>query len=279
MEFFTPVEELHFEQTINPGQKIISLGSCFAETMGEKLSKLPLEVISQPFGTLFHPLSILRLLQDLSIEKTQIYRRDGLFVHPHFHSKFASPTAQKLIEKLKIAHENVQKQLQNSDWLIITFGTAFYYFDKEFQLNVANCHKQPGQRFEKKLSKLEEIVSPWISFSNELMAKNPSLNILFTLSPVRHTKDGIQNNQISKSTLRLAIHEILQSTKNTQYFPAYEYILDELRDYRYFKKDLIHPNEIAEEFVYEKMKESLFGEELLISSKDSEKLEKRKGHI
>jgi len=278
MKFFTPVEDLSFDQKIKPGQKIITIGSCFSESMGERLCHLPLPVMNQPLGTLFHPNSILEVLKTKSLQENQCYEVEGQFVHPHFHSQWKSDSKATLIQSIEAQQQKVSNFLLKADWLIVTFGTAFYYYDQILDIEVANCHKQPQKRFIKKISTIDEITEKWKHFFATMCVKNSTLNILFTISPVRHTKDGIQNNQVSKSILRLAVEQLTHLFSNAYYFPAYEYVLDELRDYRFFKKDLIHPNDIAEEFIYEKMKRHLFEEALLEASIDSEKLEKRNNH-
>lgn len=253
MKFRTAVEALDYPIRITNGQKIMTIGSCFSEVMGERLKSLPLEVLNQPLGTVFHPLCIIDLLQAKPLQKEFCYTWEGKFVHPLYHSKWKGESADDLIDKIEKKQAVVQSFLQKADWLFITFGTSFYYHDDIFQIRVANCHKQNQKRFTKKRSSLNEIMNAWQPFLGELLTKNPTLNVLFTVSPVRHTKDGIQQNQVSKSILRLAVEELVESHERAYYFPAYEYMLDELRDYQYYKGDLIHPNEEAEEFIYEKL--------------------------
>lgn len=265
MKLVTAVEALQFTKKFEPNQKIITLGSCFSEVMGEKLKQLPFEVMNQPFGTLFHPNAIHNILAIEQPLQEVFYELDGKFVHPHYHSIWKYDSPEELFEAISKQRTKVNAYLKEANWLIVTFGTAFYYQDQILNIPVANCHKQNQKRFVKKLSSLEEITKNWTQFLDKLKKQNPQLEILLTLSPVRHTKDGIQNNQVSKSTLRLVIEQLNNQFDFVHYFPAYEYVIDELRDYSYFKHDLIHPNEIAEEFVYEKMKSSLFSEELLIA--------------
>lgn len=255
MKSSTPVEKLHFEKKLESGQKIITLGSCFSEVMGEKLKQLPLEVMNQPFGTLFHPNAISNVLDWEHDVQAVSYALEGKFVHPHFHSKFKFDSEKALIEAIELQKQIVYKYLGEANWLIITFGTAFYYYDQLLDIPVANCHKQLQKRFTKKLSSVEDITKNWTQFLDKLKTYNPKLNILLTVSPVRHTKDGIQQNQVSKSTLRLAVEHLIRQKDFAFYFPAYEYVLDELRDYSFFKNDLIHPNEEAEDFIFKKLKE------------------------
>lgn len=255
MKLVTAVEALHFTKKFEPNQKIITLGSCFSEVMGDKLKQLPLEVINQPFGTLFHPNAIHNVLDIHQPLQKVYYELDGRFVHPHYHSIWKYDSTEELFQAIAKQKMMVNDHLKKANWLIITFGTAFYYYDQLLDIPVANCHKQNQKRFVKKLSSIEDITKIWTQFLDKLKKQNPQLEILLTLSPVRHTKDGIQNNQVSKSTLRLAIEQLRHQFEFVHYFPAYEYILDELRDYSYFKNDLIHPNAEAEDFIFEKLKE------------------------
>ncbi len=258
MKSRTAVEKLHFEKKLEPGQKILTLGSCFSEVMGEKLKSLPLEVMNQPFGTLFHPNSISNVLDWEQDVLSLSYALDGKFVHPHFHSKFKCESQGVLLETIEQQKQKVFHFLGEAQWLIVTFGTAFYYYDQMLDIPVANCHKQQQKRFIKKLSSIEDITKNWTQFLDKLKNYNSGLNILLTVSPVRHTKDGIQQNQVSKSTLRLAVEQLVQQHEFVHYFPAYEYVLDEIRDYSYFKNDLIHPNAEAEDFIFEKLKEGMW---------------------
>ncbi len=258
MKISTAVETLHFSNKFEPNQKILTIGSCFSEVMGEKLKSLPLEVLNQPLGTLFHPNAISNVLNQETIKHRTCYQVDGHFVHPHFHSKWKDVDQNTLLQKIENEKQKVYKFLNEADWLIVTFGTAFYYYDQILDIPVANCHKQVQKRFIKKLSSVEDITTNWTHFIDTLIKNNPRLNILLTVSPVRHTKDGIQQNQVSKSTLRLAVEQLIQQNSFVHYFPAYEYVLDELRDYSYFKNDLIHPNEEAEDFIFEKLKEAIW---------------------
>lgn len=257
----TAVEALNFPKKITHGQKILTMGSCFAEVMGERLANLPIEILNQPLGTVFHPLSILELLEPKKLKEEHCYTWEGKYVHPLFHSKWKGDSAIELFEKLEQQQSVVQSFVQKMDWIFITFGTAYYYYDTSFEMMVANCHKQPQKRFVKKRSTLSEILTPWEIYLQRLFERNPTVQVLFTVSPVRHTKDGIQNNQVSKSILRLAVEELVNKYERAYYFPAYEYVLDELRDYKYYKSDLIHPDIEAEEFIFKKLKDYLFSEQ------------------
>lgn len=248
---------------ISPSDAILSMGSCFSENMGSLLERLPMRILNQPLGTLFHPFSIQRALSKEALLESECFTENDFFVHPDFHSKFTSRSKEKLMNEIRSAQQETIAFCQNSQWLIITLGTAFYYFDKKLQRPIANCHKQASSQFEKRLSSSDEISTSFIPFLKHLKNTNPQLNIILSVSPVRHTKDGMMENSLSKSILRVAVNDIVQAVDFVHYFPAFEIVLDELRDYRFYGPDLIHPNEIAIEYIWEKFKTCFFDDALL----------------
>lgn len=247
---------------ISPTDSILSIGSCFAENMGNLLERLPMSILNQPFGTLFHPSSIQRALENQALEPLDCYFQNDFFVHPDYHSKFTSNSKEKLMNEIQSIQQQTNTFCQSSNWIIITWGTAFYYLDKKLQRPIANCHKQASVQFEKKLSTSEEIINSSIPFLKALKKQNPNLNIILSISPVRHTKDGMMQNSVSKSILRVAANEINQSLDFVHYFPAFEIMMDELRDYRFYGPDLIHPNDLAINYIWERFKTCFFNEEL-----------------
>jgi hypothetical protein len=249
------------------------MGSCFSASMGARLSLLPLEVKTQPFGTLFHPFSISRALSGVVSE--EVYEQNGYFLHPDYHSVFTATTADELLDDVRSVAAEVSEFSASSDFLLLTWGTSFSYFDKYLNNTVANCHKMPADRFEKRLSTVEEIVS---DFSSLLSTLPSTTQVVLTVSPVRHTKDGMLENQVSKSTLRLAADILSKRFENVHYFPAYEIMLDELRDYRFYEADLIHPNEQAQDYIWERFKAAYFDSELLTISKKWDSIYRTLGH-
>jgi hypothetical protein len=249
------------------------MGSCFAASMGARLSKLPLEVMTQPFGTLFHPFAITRALSD--IVSVEVYEQNGYFLHPDYHSVFTASSTSELLADIRSVATEVSSFVRSADYLILTWGTAFSYFDKHLNKTVANCHKMPADRFEKQLSTVDEIVSNFCSLLSTLPS---TTQVVLTVSPVRHTKDGIPENQVSKSTLRLAADRVAKQFENVHYFPAYEIILDELRDYRFYEADLIHPNEQAQDYIWGRFVSTYFDNELLSISKRWDSIYRTLGH-
>jgi hypothetical protein len=258
---------------MNHQSRVLTMGSCFAASMGARLSKLPLEVMTQPFGTLFHPFAITRALSGEVSE--DLYEHGGYFLHPNYHSIFTATTSDELIDDVRSVSAEVSEFMTGSNFLLLTWGTSFSYFDKYLNKTVANCHKMPADRFEKRLSTVEEIVTDFYSLISTLPS---TTQVVLTVSPVRHTKDGIPENQVSKSTLRVSADRVAKQFDNVHYFPAYEIMLDELRDYRFYEADMIHPNEQAQDYIWERFVSTYFDNELLSISKRWDSIYRTLGH-
>ena len=249
---------------IDHSSKILSMGSCFAQTIGQKLQDAKFEILINPFGTIFHPMSIARLLDGAiftdPFDDTLILERDGMFFHYEAHSDLTGKSKAELLEQLHHKRDLVLDYLKTGTHLILTFGTSWGY-ELTDQGLVANCHKQPQSLFNKRLWEAKEMKLPLKSLFDNLHQINPNLKIILTLSPVRHLKDGVAENQLSKSILRGLCAELEKYHSPATYFPGYEVMMDELRDYRFYKSDLIHPSEEAEEYIWEKWKKANFSEE------------------
>jgi hypothetical protein len=243
--------------------KILSMGSCFAQTIGQKMKNAKFDVLVNPFGTIFHPLNLADLLdhalfQD-PMEKDGMLERDGLFLHYATHSDVVGKSPEELTELYSQKLSLTRSYLEQGTHLILTLGTAWIYEHETFG-RVANCHKQPQKLFEKRLSSLEEMEMGLWSVLDNFSRAFPNLKIILTLSPVRHIKDGVAENQLSKSLLRVLCANLERRMSSVRYFPAYEIIMDELRDYRFYKSDLIHPSEEAEEYIWQKWQLAIFPE-------------------
>lgn len=250
---------------ISYSNKILSLGSCFAESMGKRMQHSKMDILINPFGTLFHPIPICQLLEaaleDKYLPENMFLERDGMHFHYWTHSQVMGYSFEELRGKLTGERFLSKEYLLNSNYLILTLGTAWLYELAENSEPVANCHKQPSKLFNKRLTGLDEMsnyLNKVFVLLNEL---NPNLEIILTVSPVRHIKDGIPENQFSKSLLRVLCGDFESQFSHIHYFPSYEIMVDELRDYRFYKPDLIHPTEQAEEYIWEKWKTSLFTKE------------------
>jgi len=264
MQFHLNYSPKPSDAKIDHQQKIMLIGSCFAENMGEYLHDHRFNTLLNPNGILFNPISIYKALinciENKTMEDALILKRNDLFFSFLHHSSLFSQNKNELSLQINAIQTKTNAFLKEADLLIITFGTAHVYKHKQLKNVVANCHKQPATDFEKKLLYVEEIVSEYKSLIQALKKFNPKIKIIFTVSPVKYLKDGVEENNLSKATLLLAINELKKET-NVSYFPAYELVNDDLRDYRFYKEDLAHPNEQAIEYVWEKFADTYFTNE------------------
>ncbi|MGN6265461.1 MAG: GSCFA domain-containing protein [Ginsengibacter sp.] len=265
MEFILPFQSPSFPFHISFKDKILLMGSCFSEEIGNKLKSLKFDIIQNPNGILYDPLSIsdalFSYIENKPFEEKNLFQLNGLWHSWQHHSVFSGLNKERVLQKINDSRSCAHVFLKSATCLFITFGTAFNYLLKNNSQNVANCHKAPANFFIKNLLPVEEIRADLQSVITALERFNPQLKIIFTVSPVKHIKDGIIENSHSKARLIEAAHVIAEEKENAFYFPSYEIVTDVLRDYRFFKKDLVHPNEMATDFVFEKFSESFFNAE------------------
>ncbi|MFN8357359.1 MAG: GSCFA domain-containing protein [Spirosomataceae bacterium] len=262
--------------------RVVTLGSCFADVMGHQLKANKLAVEVNPFGTLFSPLAIGKVLELLlgsqSVDERLFVENQGRWFHYDFHSSLSAPNRSELASQLQQRIAQLQATLCQANVLILTFGTAFAYRLNEPPTYVANCHKMPGSLFTKDLLSVKDICKNMGVLYHQLMALNPTLHVIVTVSPVRHTRDGIPENSVSKAVLRAACHYLQTDFERIQYFPSYEIMMDDLRDYRFYKADLIHPNEVAEAYIAEQFAKTYFDEELLLFQKNWQEIQRDLAH-
>jgi hypothetical protein len=242
------------------------LGSCFSEHIALSAQKLAFNTLSNPFGVLFNPKVLSNSIlwnEEEWLDST--FQTQDKFLSWNTNSLVWDLDQKKLVAKLLSLREKLLEHLTNSKTLFVTFGTAWIYEHQDFQQIVASCHKQPHRDFRKRCMKTDEIVQIWNDTLSFLKSLNPDLNVVFTVSPIRHKKDGLVENNLSKSRLINAVHEIITNHKDTYYFPSYEIIIDELRDYAYFEKDGVHPNIFAIEEVESRFYKSFLSGEASIT--------------
>lgn len=265
MIFRTELECSNNRKKIEYPHKIFTIGSCFSLEIAQKLIDRKFPVCHNPFGALFHPLSIenaiMRIYSGSEYTPLEIYKYEELYISWDHHSSFDSTFPEGILNSINQQIQKGQNFLREADWVIITLGSAYVYLLKEYNLFVANCHKVPSNYFTKKLLTTKEIINSLKNIVEMLrdIGKN-DLQIIFTLSPVRHLKDGIANNQLSKALLLTSIYEVIDLYENCIYFPSYELMMDDLRDYRFYKPDLIHPTDQAIQYIWEKFTQSYFSE-------------------
>lgn len=240
------------------GHAFTVLGSCFAACMGQRLAAGKFQVHGLEMGTLFNPVNLAwHITTALNGERKEdalapyYLQREDIFFNYQFHSSHSATSQAALEAKLRSLHSQLRQGLLQSQVLVLTLGTAWAWQLNQNQQLIANCHKQPSPLFSQRLLALNEVTESLAGAINRLREENPSIQIILTVSPVRHTRQGLANNQLSKSLLRLACHQLSQQLTNCHYFPAYEAMVDDLRDYRYYGDDLIHPTAKAEEYIWQ----------------------------
>jgi hypothetical protein len=241
---------------IDYSSKLVLLGSCFAENIAEKFSYYKFQNEVNPLGVLFHPIAILDLLtrahENNPYSEKDIFFSNGCWQSFQSHSRLNSISQIEILDHLNKALKSTQDQLKNASHVILTFGTAWVYEHIQSKTIVANCHKQPQKEFEKSILSIDQLQDTFNSIISILKSFNPKVTVVFSISPVRHLKDGFVENNLSKAHLITALHSVINTTENTHYFPSYELLMDELRDYRFYKQDMVHPNQIAIDYVWEK---------------------------
>jgi hypothetical protein len=276
MNFRTIVEIPDFGFRINHNHSCIFTGSCFANNIGEKMRLAKVQTLVNPTGIHYNPISIADSLK-LALSKQQVvpeelFYANGIWNHFNFHSQFSELTAIDTCDKVNTAISDLNNALKTASFLFVTFGTSYIYELEETGKTVTNCHKLPANIFNRRFVKSEETIEVWQNIISELNAVNPNLKIIFTISPVRHLKDGAINNQHSKAALLLAVKELVEKNSNLFYFPAYEIVMDELRDYRFFADDMLHPSSVAIEYIWEKFSDAFFNKQTAELNKKIEKI-------
>lgn len=264
MQFFATISIKPLEPFITHKDKILLTGSCFTEHIGNFLLETKFNALQNPNGILFDPISVSSSL--LSYVQNKKYTEEDLFYLNEtwnswqHHSRFSNADKEECLININQSQQHAHEFLKHADWLIITLGSAFTYKLVENFESVANCHKAPAQNFKKHLNSIEEIITTLDSIIHQLFHFNHKLKIIFTISPVRHLRDGVIDNNRSKARLIEAVHHLVNKFDKLYYFPAYELVIDILRDYRFYDVDLAHPNYAATQFVLEKFSESCFNQ-------------------
>lgn len=283
MKFRTEVDIKESQKKIEVEDRIFSIGSCFASEMSDLFQQGQLQTINNPFGTIFNPFSINNAVKRL--HDAEFYHEDELitfndeFISLDHHSSFDTRYVHQTLQKINSGLEEGNSFLQKSNWVIITYGSSFIYEFTPKNKLVANCHKIPQKFFEKRLLTFQELTDSVYNTILNLKDICPDdVQILFTVSPVRHTKDGMIENQLSKSKLITAIHEMIDELDYCHYLPVYEILMDDLRDYRFYKEDMIHPNNQAINYIFEKFGNAYFSDETKDFIKENFKIYKALEH-
>lgn len=255
------------KETRNPidyNSKVFLLGSCFSENIGEIFNYFKFQSVQNPFGILFHPNAIETLITN-AINEKKYSDKDIFLLNERYHcfdahSQLSNASKEAILNNLNKSIKTTYQQIKESTHIIITLGSSWVYRLIESDKIVANCHKIPQKKFLKELISIDEIEEILASIIVLIREINPTVNFIFTVSPVRHLKDGFVENQQSKSHLISAIHQLIEPRKNLFYFPSYEIMMDELRDYRFYEEDMIHPNKIAIKYIWNRFSENWISE-------------------
>lgn len=283
MHFTTPIPISKSNSQIDYNSKVVSLGSCFAVNIGEKIDYFKFQNTINPFGILFHPLALNKIiLKTIHQEK---FTEEDIFFHNErwhsfdVHSDLSFPDKVSFLETLNSNVELLHNRLLESSHVTITLGTSWVYRKIETCKIVANCHKVPQAAFKKELLSVEDIKKRIEGITEALSILNPNTKIIFTISPVRHIKDGFVENQWSKANLITAVHQTINSKQSTaNYFPSYEIMMDELRDYRFYAEDMIHPSQTAIDYIWKRFAETWISEEAISTMEEIDSIQKGLSH-
>src|SRR5450759_3607604 len=240
---------------ITYNDKVMFIGSCFASSIGSRMEMGRMPVLINPAGAVFNPVSVCNTLDTITtgrkLNQNDLFYHDGAWLSLLHYTDFSGEDPIKVLEKINLNSEEALNFLRSAKFLFVTLGTARVYRLKKTGQIVSNCHKIPSDQFEPELLTVDNVIKLWEQQLDRLNTLFPDLKVIFTISPVRHCKDGAHGNQVSKSVLFLAVEELLKHSVSPHYFPAYELVMDDLRDYRFYNDDLIHPSPLAINYIWD----------------------------
>lgn len=255
MNFRTQVKLPEGATEIRHSEQIMLFGSCFSENIGNLLVENKFGCDVNPFGVLYNPASISKALESILTKEAyaeeDLFHASGMWHSWMHHSDFSASSPDEALALMNFRLAKAKNNFAKASWLMVTFGTAYVYANKETDEVVGNCHKMPERMFRRSMLDVKTIVEEWQGVLKKCREVNPDLKVLFTVSPIRHAKDGMHGNALSKATLLLAIDEICQTCPSCHYFPSYEIMMDELRDYRFYADDMLHPSRMAVEYIWQ----------------------------
>lgn len=282
MRWNTEIELPDLPIEITHSTAMTTIGSCFSDEIGHRLDTALFDIAVNPLGTLFNPLSIADAINDAidnrEFNPDELFCVDGTWRTLRRHSRFALPDRNATMKMLSATQSELANRLKTSDLLIVTFGSAIAHVHKPTGRVAANCHKLPASTFDIKEISVAQIASVWKALINKLLSQNPALQILITVSPVRHIGYGLQADRLSKSRLIVAAHDLASKFPQVNYFPAYEAVVDDLRDYRFYAEDLVHPASTAVDYVYDLLCRSTMSTATRDLAVRCEKLTRAAGH-
>lgn len=283
MDFRTTIHTRDNEHFMHHSDSMMLVGSCFSDNIGNRLKDAMMQVEINPFGTLFNPLSIARainmIIDGATVPGASLFMSNGMWSSFDFHSRFSMASKDAALQRMNDSIATAHEHLAHCTTLIITLGTAIVYRKRDTGDVVANCHKVPQHEFTRRLASVEEITLALNNMVERLHEFNPSLRVLFTVSPIRHIADGLEMNSLSKAVLRVAINNVTRANRDfTGYFPAYEIVIDDLRDYRFYAADMVHPTDVAIEYIWQTFQATYFDDRSTQAIARCERVSKRLKH-
>ncbi len=283
MEFRTTVKTGENRDWLHHSDKVVLLGSCFSDSIGAKMRGAFIRATVNPMGTLYNPMSIAsavdRLTHAMPVAGMDLFMQGGVWNSYDFHSRYSLPDKQATLDRMNQRIVMGHEALKDARLLTITLGTAIVYRLKSTGEIVANCHKVPQHEFERKMATVDEITRELDTMIVKLRELNPELRIIFTVSPIRHIADGLATNSLSKAMLHVSIHEAIAAHRDyCDYFPAYEIMMDDLRDYRFYASDMVHPSDVAVEYIWQAFQATYLDDRSALALARCERINKRLQH-
>ena len=283
MEFRTTVKTGENRDWLHHSDKVVLLGSCFSDSIGAKMRGAFIRATVNPMGTLYNPMSIAsavdRLTHATPVAGMDLFMQGGVWNSYDFHSRYSLPDKQATLDRMNQRIVMGHEALKDARLLTITLGTAIVYRLKSTGEIVANCHKVPQHEFERKMATVDEITRELDTMIVKLRDLNPELRIIFTVSPIRHIADGLATNSLSKAMLHVSIHEAIAAHRDyCDYFPAYEIMMDDLRDYRFYASDMVHPSDVAVEYIWQAFQATYLDDRSALALARCERINKRLQH-
>ena len=283
MEFRTTVKTGENRGWLHHSDNVMLLGSCFSDNIGAKLQGALFTALVNPMGTLYNPMSIAnavdRLIACEPVAGQDLFMHNGVWNSYYFHSRYSMPDKQAAIDRMSDRIRQGHDMLMKARMLTISLGTALVYRLKATGVVVANCHKVPGHEFDRTMATVGEMAQRLDAMLQRVHAFNPDLRIILTVSPIRHIADGLETNSLSKASLRVAIHEVMSRHQEyCDYFPAFEIMTDDLRDYRFYASDMVHPSEVAVEYIWQAFQATYLDDRSALAVARCERIHKRLQH-
>ncbi|MBR5085657.1 MAG: GSCFA domain-containing protein [Muribaculaceae bacterium] len=283
MEFRTTIHPREGDNFMRHSDKIMLMGSCFSDNIGARLKDAMVDVVVNPFGTIFNPLSIASSVHKLMdcevVAGMDLFLANGVWNCYDFHSRFSMANKEAALERMNNSITVAHNHLRQCKTLVLTLGTAVVYRRRDTGQVVNNCHKVPQHEFTRRLASVDECTEALNAVMARLHEFNPELRVLFTVSPIRHIADGLEMNSLSKAVLRVAINNVVRANKEwAGYFPAYEIVIDDLRDYRFYTADMVHPSDVAIEYIWQTFQATYFDDRSTQAIARCERVSKRLKH-